>query len=64
MPTTAMTLMMANQNSNSPNALTPMRLTAVMASSTTAAVAHAGTDGNQYWMYVPTTVSSAIATAT
>ncbi|WP_297937560.1 DNA gyrase subunit A [uncultured Campylobacter sp.] len=47
-PTTAATLIAANQNSNSPNALTPTRLTAVMTSSTAAADAHAGTEGNQY----------------
>ena len=59
---TATILMMANQNSNSPNLLTPMRFIAVMITRNTAADTHAGIAGNQYCTNEPTTASSTIET--
>lgn len=67
MPTTTMAmtaaiLMMANQNSVSPKALTPRRLAPVIRTMKTAALAQAGMEGNQYWMKVPTMLSSTMET--
>lgn len=61
---TAATLMMANQNSASPNALTLVRLIRLMRTKKTAAVAQVGISGHQNWTYLPTAVSSAIPTST
>ena len=47
MASTATILMMANQNSISPNLLTPIRLAAVMTTRKNAADAHCGMFGNQ-----------------
>ena len=47
MASTATILMMANQNSNSPNLFTPMRFSAAMATRNTAADTHFGMFGNQ-----------------
>src|SRR5690606_36393647 len=47
MPMTAATLMMANQNSASPNALTLVRLIRLMRTKKTAAVAQVGISGHQ-----------------
>jgi len=44
---TATILMSANQNSNSPNSLTPNRLSSVMSTRKNAADAHCGMFGNQ-----------------
>ena len=46
-PMTATTLMMANQNSNSPKAFTLTRLMKVITTSATSADTHAGTPGSQ-----------------
>ena len=43
------TLMIANQNSNSPNTLTATRLTPSSTTSAISAGIHCGTPGNQYW---------------
>ena len=57
-------LMMANQNSNSPNLLTPIRLVAVMTTRKKAAETQAGMDGNQKLTKEPTTESSTMETRT
>ncbi|MOA15585.1 hypothetical protein D3C78_1357500 [compost metagenome] len=62
MPSTATTLMMANQNSASPKNFTLVRLIALISTKNAAAVAQVGTSGHQNWMYLPTAVSSAIPT--
>ena len=62
--TTATTLMIANQNSISPNTLTFVRLMALIAIKKTAAETQVGISGHQNWTYFPTAVSSAIATST
>ena len=43
------TLMIANQNSNSPNSPTAIRLTPNSTTSAASAGIHCGTPGNQYW---------------
>ncbi|CAB5591931.1 hypothetical protein DR97_4937 [Pseudomonas aeruginosa] len=62
MPTIAATLMIANQNSVSPKAFTLARLIALISTKNAAAVAQVGTSGHQYWMYLPTAVSSDMPT--
>ena len=47
MASTATILMMANQNSNSPNLFTPIRFSAAMATRNTTADTHFGMFGNQ-----------------
>ena len=47
MASTATILMMANQNSNSPNLFTPIRFSAAIATRNTAADTHFGMFGNQ-----------------
>ena len=47
MAITATILMMANQNSNSPNLLTPIRFNAAITTRNTAAETHLGMFGNQ-----------------
>jgi len=47
MPTTALTLIIANQNSASPNNLTLARLMRLTSTKNTAALAQVGTSGHQ-----------------
>ena len=54
------TLMRANQNSNSPNSLTEMRLTVVIHTSASNAGIHCGKSGHQKVQYTPTAVISAM----
>ncbi|CNU13094.1 Uncharacterised protein [Salmonella enterica subsp. enterica serovar Bovismorbificans] len=61
---TAITLIMANQNSISPNTLTLVRLMALIITKKAAAEAQVGISGYQNWIYLPTAVSSAMATNT
>ncbi|MCY1381628.1 hypothetical protein D9M69_695590 [compost metagenome] len=60
----ATTLMIANQNSVSPNTLTLVRLIALTSTKNAAALTQVGTSGHQNWMYLPTAVSSAMPTST
>lgn len=57
-------LIIANQNSNSPNDFTEMRLAAPRIAIAMIPGIHAGKSGNQYFMYVPTAMISAIPTMT
>ena len=59
----AMTLMSANQNSSSPNALTLGRLSRNSSATRPTAGIHDGVSGHQYWMYLAMAVVSAIAVA-
>ncbi len=64
MPMMAATLMMANQNSVSPNAFTLLRLIRLISTKNAAAVAQVGTSGHQNCTYLPTAVNSAMPTST
>ena len=64
MPIIATTLMMANQNSISPNTFTFKVLIRLTSTKNTTALTHVGTSGHQNCMYLPTAVSSAMPTST
>ena len=64
MPRIATTLMIANQNSISPNTLTFNVLIRLTSTKNTTALTHVCTSGHQNWMYLPTAVSSAMPTST
>src|SRR5215467_11057821 len=57
--TIAVTLIMANQYSNSPRRLTCMELSATKIAETSTTQIHCGTLGNQNEMYMPAAVTSA-----
>ena len=54
----AVTLMPANQNSNSPNDDTEKRLVSVINDSSTSEQSHRGMPGSQYWMTLAPAIAS------